>query len=102
MKLPILSVDPIESAIVEARNDNHPVVDMGVASNCRERGDKRLVERTLTSRDFPGPDRYTTVPLGFEVLADAGEREVDFRLFTHGSGHLMMLDHHIRLSMKSL
>lgn len=77
--------------------DNRPIVDIDVASRCKEAGDKRLVGRTLTTRDFIESDEYHDCSLDFFVVSD--ENDLELRVFTRNSGHTITLDH-IQLSRR--
>ncbi len=75
--------------------DDRTIVKIDVASNCRNKGDKRLVGRTLSRSDFTKADEYHKFPLDFYVKAH--ERELELRIYSEGHGEVVTLDY-IQLS----
>lgn len=73
--------------------ENRPIVDLDIASSTRALGDKRLAGRTLTSDDFRAADEYDIFSLEFEVISDKGESDLEFRVFSRGSGQRVYVDY---------
>jgi len=85
-----IKVDDISS-------ENRPIVELDVASRCKEWGDKRLTGRVFSRRDFKNADEYQSFSLDFFVISD--EDDLELRVFSRGSGHTVTLDY-IELSRR--
>ncbi len=75
----------------DVSGDNRPIIEIDVASRCKEVGDKKLSARTLSTRDFKNADEYQDFPLDFFIISD--ENDLELRVFTKGSGHTVTLDY---------
>ena len=70
--------------------DDRPVLEIDVASHCREDGDKKLALRTLWTNDFK-KDSFDMFPLQFFVVNE--EQRVEFRVRPQESDYIIMLDY---------